>query len=117
MPHSYNVVLPDRDDFYLIREDQLDSIKTGGKDHSLDIALAAGGGSLGFLQNVMHVWRAFQNSSPMEPSDFYLAILCIILIVLTVLKLIEWRKTRSSVDTIFERIKSGQKVPVGRQHG
>jgi hypothetical protein len=111
-PHAYSVTLPPPDDFFFVREDDLKTLRDGGKDHALEIALAAGGGALGLLQNLLHVIGAAYNKQPIENLDLVLAAGFLILVVIAGIKGIEKHNSDTSIDDIVNKIKSGQKVTV-----
>src|ERR1700680_3642389 len=74
-PLTFIFTKPPPDIFYLVREDQLDNLAAGGSDLSLEIALAAAGGAIGFLQNFLTTLTAvFNNKSGDRVNDLLAAV-------------------------------------------
>jgi hypothetical protein len=113
-PRPYTLTMPPPDDYYFVREDQLDGLTERTKSHSMEIALAAGFGSLGFFQNAAAVVAAIYKGeiALIGTGDLLASFLCLGLIVLSITKFAQFRGAKSSADELKTKIKSGQKATV-----
>jgi hypothetical protein len=114
-PRPFTLTMPPPDDFYFVREDQLDGLTHVTIDYSLEIALAAGGAAFGFAQNLIAVIKSLSYGQTPEISDLLLAAVALCLGVLAVTKFLQFKSAMKSVETLKSRIKSGQKAIVS--HG
>jgi hypothetical protein len=112
-PRPYNVTIPPPDDFYFVREDQLEQLTEPSKEYSLEIGLASTFGAAGFIQNVFSVIGAITSEKAISTSDASLSLIGIVCLVIGVTKLIQWNNRKSSTNTLLTQIKSGQKAKIG----
>src|SRR5580704_10549530 len=57
-PFSFRLTMPPPDDFYFVRDGDLDNLTRSARDYSLDIAIGCGGAAIGFAQNVIQVCQS-----------------------------------------------------------
>jgi hypothetical protein len=108
----FTITMPPPDDYYFVREDQLEGLTEASKDYSLEIALFAGGGAIGLLQNIFAAFNALADHKAPPASDTFLALVAVILVVLAVTKLSQWSNTEKTSETLKKKIQSGQKAVV-----
>jgi hypothetical protein len=111
-PLSYTLTMPPPDDYYFVREDQLEGLTQTSRSYPLEIALAAGGAAIGFAQNLLRVLKDIYDSKTPSGVDFILAMLALALGVLATTKFLQFRGDEDSVTKIKTKIKSGQKAVV-----
>lgn len=114
-PRPFTVTMPPPDDYYLVSEKQIDELSETSKDHSLEIALAAGGAGIGLLQNLFAFARQVYEQKPIAFFDAMLALAAIALLVLAVTKYLQFRGQGRSKISLKEQIKSGQKATVANE--
>jgi hypothetical protein len=114
-PMPFTITVPPPDDFYIVREQQIEDLATGGKDRSLEAALTAVGVSVGFAQNLWSSASSVVHGTTVDGWSSIAAAICICSIVLAVTKFTQYRKNNISVTSLKDRIKAGQKARIG--HG
>lgn len=112
MPRSWNITLPDDEDYYTIREDQLDALSSGGKNMAMELVFFCGGAALGLLPSVGAVLMSLVNNKVVGLIDAGFTALAIGLGVYAIAKFLEAKSTKSDVDTLKAKIKAGQKIRV-----
>src|SRR5262249_33083303 len=116
VPFPFNLVLPKKNDYYLIREDQLETLTKGGKSKSLEISTFCGGAALGLLPYLgAYLFATYDASAATIPSviDLGFGLLGIVLGVIAIIKFLDHRSKRQDVDELQAKIKSGQITHVG----
>jgi hypothetical protein len=111
-PLPYTLTIPPPDDYYFVREDQLDGLTQDSKDWSIEIALAAGSGAVGLFQNLWNISKDVYHSQAIATTDLVLGAFAIGLGVLAIAKYIQAKRGESSVEALKNKIKSGQKAAV-----
>lgn len=115
-PLSYSLTMPQPDDYYFVREDQLENLTHVSKDYSLEIALFAGGAALGLLQNFVEAARSLYDGKAPSATDSILAAVAIVFTVLAIVKFFQFKSGANSVDVLKNKIKSGQKAVISNGH-
>lgn len=111
-PRPFSLTMPPPDDYFFVREGQLDALTKGDKDYSLEISLASAGGAIGFSQNLFTTIGNMISDKAHDNIDLMLAFLALGLIVLAGAKFIESYRTSSDVKKLKTAVKSGQKFKV-----
>ena len=111
-PLPYTVTIPPPDDYYVVREDQLDKLGEGENDNSLEICLASGGIAIGLLPTFGGSVRDLLQLKSVGGFDLFLVALTIIFAVLAVTKFLQYRSHIRIKNNLKDRIKSGQKAKV-----
>jgi len=109
---GYSVTLPPDDDFYLVREEQLEELEKGGSTRSLQISIACLGVALGYVPSAIETLREYSETDSIPAFDLVLLVIFVALIVVFVAKLFEHLHQKSNVNTLLAKIKAGQKVKV-----
>lgn len=111
-PRSWTITLPDDEDYFTIREDQLESLASGGKNMAMEWVFFCGGAALGLLPSAAPVVLAIIDSEPISWFDLALIGLAVELGVYAYAKYREAKATRTNVDNLKTKIKAGQKMRV-----
>lgn len=109
---TMSVTVPHEDERMLLTQDQVDSLKRGGKDVSFDWCLALGGAGIGFLQNFIASVAAVVSGQAPSKLDLALALVCVGCLAAALAKYTEHRRNKSNTDAIVEKLKSGRRVRV-----
>lgn len=109
-PRNWNVTLPDDDDFYLVREDQLDILHKGGKNMAMEWVFFSGGAALGLLPNALSLIVSLWNRTEVSTLDVVLTVAFAALAAFAVARLLDAKGRRTDVDVLLGKIKSGQKL-------
>lgn len=112
-PRPFNLTLPPPDDFYFVREEQLEDMEGMGKSRSLDLALAFLGVFLGYVPNGLETLRNIWNSGTTSLWDVALLMLAASALAIGISKFLQHKREAKAATNLVEKIKSGQKMKVG----
>lgn len=113
MPRGFTLTMPEDDDIYGVKEDQLNELVTGGRSWSLELALACGGVAFGYIPSAIDTAQKIAKSEPVTWWDIGFISVFVALIVVAALKGHDHKKSASSISTLKTKITSGQKMKVG----
>ena len=111
-PRSWTITLSDDEEYFTIREDQLDTLASGGKNMAMEWVFFCGGAALGLLPSAGGVTIALLNNKVVSLADAGLTALAVGLSAYALAKLREARANKTNVDTLKAKIKAGQKLKV-----
>lgn len=111
-PRPYTVTIPPPDDYYLVREGQLDDLTRGGKDHNLEYGLFAAGAAIGIFTNAWATIRDIFQAKQVSAWDYLLLLIAVGLLIFGLTKLRHFWKMQEDKDALKNKIKSGQKATV-----
>jgi hypothetical protein len=111
-PRGYSLTMPDDDDIYGVKEEQLTQLVTAGRSLSLEISLLCAGAILGYAPSVYDTVVAFNSKAGMSTQQAFLAVFYVALVVLAVAKYFEHRNTKAKIDVLEQKIRSGQKLKI-----
>ncbi|WP_156795654.1 hypothetical protein [Bradyrhizobium icense] len=89
-----------------ISDDQLMALSRGGKDKSFDVALAASGASLGFLQNFITIVSEVSASKALAAAQLSGAFAFAIAVTIAGFSFWSHFSTKANVDDLVNKIKS-----------
>ena len=110
MPRAFNLTMPEEDEIYGVKAEQLDALSAGGRSMALDWGLFFLGAWLGFVPQAI---SSALRESPMN--GWSIAGLCpmAVFLALSATKLLEHHRQKSDTSTLLAKIKAGQKLRVG----
>lgn len=111
-PQKMLITVPEEADNMLVSEDQIEMLRRGGRDASLDLCLALGGVAFGFAQNALAVVSRMWSSLAPSKIDIVLSFVCFACAAAAIAKYTEYRRNRADIDALILRLKSGRKVIV-----
>lgn len=113
MPRGYVLTVPEDDNMYMVKEEQLATLVSGGRSAALDWGLFALGVGLGFAPQAASSAKALWDGKAL---DFWNTLgLCgvVAFIVFAVVKLQQHRLVKSDTTTLAAKIQAGQKLRIG----
>lgn len=113
MPRGYNLTMPEDDNLFAIKEEQLQTLVAGGRSTALDWGLFSLGVWVGFVPQTAEVVKALYNKMPITGLELAGLCLEIVFFVFSMLKLLEHRGRKADVSILEQKIRSGQKLRVG----
>lgn len=109
---AWSIVIPDDEEYFSIRVDQLEALASGGKNMAMEWVFFAGGAALGLVPYAGGVIIALANNKVVSLTDGGLAALSVGLAAYAIAKLMEARSTKTNVETLKNKIKAGQKLEI-----
>lgn len=105
-----SVSYPTALDMHMIYDSELSVLEQGGKDRSLEIALALGGAGVGLLQNL---WKAsyailYEHKVP-DASDFVLGLASVLLLGTAYVWYLNSKGLVTKIETLVEEIRARPK--------
>ena len=114
MPRGYTLTLPDEEEIYGVKKEQLNELMTGGKSWSLEVALLCSGAALGYVPSIFESAKKLTSDPQQQLSIWEIMFfgIFILLIGLAIAKFIEHYNKKTSLDGLKEKIVAGQKMTI-----
>lgn len=112
MRASGPVTIPEPSDRCLVTFDQIDRLHRGGEDRSIQVALAAVGACVGFIQNFIGVAASIYQEKVPTTMDAAFAAIFIASAVVAIMAWVHHHRTLTDTSKLVERLKSGKRVKV-----
>ena len=111
-PRSFALTLPKDDEYFAVREDQIDQLAQGGRNMPLDWVFFFGGAGLGLLPSVLGTVASILNNRAPTVIEALLSVVAIACGAYAIAKFREHQNRKTDVPTLVAKIKSGQRMEI-----
>jgi hypothetical protein len=108
-PPAVTVSYPTAVTMHFIYDTELSVLEAGGKDRSMEIALAAAGAGVGLLQNFIKLVGSILAKQPIDAGDGALGLACVASITLSIVAYVNSKGVVSKIDNLVKEIRNRPK--------